>query len=376
MALALTQIKKTIKHIYFGLRYATSRLRSETLPSKEAAMATLHDYWPDPQNTVFCENNLHTPQWDLTIVVPIYNVQEYLAECMESVLHQNTHYTYHVIAVNDGSTDGSAEILAQFSDCNNLTVIHQENCGLSGARNAAIKDIYSKYLMFVDSDDVLTENAVEVLMDEAYGADADIVQGSYVSFQHETGKILGGEYFAPIRSADHNTPISGTAWGKVYKAKLWKQLRFPEDYWYEDTVITSIHAHLAHSISTLSDVVYRYRIRAGSITAISAAKKQAVDAFWMTQCVLSARAQLSLVCDDTYYTYLLRQAVLNYKRTAKQPLPVKKSIFVLTRVALIKQRPKHYAASHKRYAHLENAILHGTYHEYCYRCSVWQTRSS
>ena len=370
--MAIAQVKRKLKETYYGLRYSANMLLTEKLPSEEYAHEFLNQYQPDPGTSVFCENRIHDPRWDLTIVVPIYNVEQHLEECLESVLTQKTQFTYHVIAVNDGSTDNSAEILRRFSANERLTILNQKNKGLSGARNAAIRDIYSKYIMFVDSDDILMEEAVELLMKEAYASDADIVQGSFVSFQHGTGKLLSKTVFPRSRTAGDGSNIGGTAWAKVYKANLWEHTCFPEKYWYEDTVVTSIHAYLARRISTLDKMVYRYRIRTGSITAISAQKRKALDTFWITQGMLSARKQLALACDAEYYAYLLRQAVMNYKRTAKQPKQVQQSIFVLTRKMLREQRPHNYVPSEKQYAILENAILNGTYNEYRYRCSIWK----
>ena len=98
-----------------------------------------------------------------SIIVPVYNVEQFLETCIESILHQNF-IDYEIIAVNDGSTDGSKEILEDYlKKTERLKVIHQRNKGLGGARNTGIQTATGDYLLLLDSDDYLEMNALETL---------------------------------------------------------------------------------------------------------------------------------------------------------------------------------------------------------------------
>ena len=106
-------------------------------------------------------------------MVPVYNVEEYVSKCIRSILQQ-TFKNYELIVVNDGSTDDSLGKLQQFSD-NRLKIIDQKNKGLSGARNTGIKHAVGKYITFIDSDDWISNDYLEVMINCAKKYNADIV---------------------------------------------------------------------------------------------------------------------------------------------------------------------------------------------------------
>ena len=116
---------------------------------------------------------------DLQIVVPAYNVATYIDRCLNSVLGQDTEYSYQLVVVDDGSTDQTPSIVDQYDKYSNVTIIHQKNKGLSGARNRGLENLIGEYVMFLDSDDALVPGAVDQLMGAAYHDDADIVEGGF-----------------------------------------------------------------------------------------------------------------------------------------------------------------------------------------------------
>ena len=109
----------------------------------------------------------------VSIVVPVYNVENYVSKCIQSIFRQ-TFKNYELIVVNDGSTDNSLSKLQKFSD-NRLKIINQKNKGLSGARNTGIKRAIGKYITFIDSDDWISEDYLEVMVSYARKYNADIV---------------------------------------------------------------------------------------------------------------------------------------------------------------------------------------------------------
>ncbi|MBR3628081.1 MAG: glycosyltransferase family 2 protein [Elusimicrobia bacterium] len=111
----------------------------------------------------------------ISVIVPTYNVEKYLSQCLDSILNQ-TFKDFECICINDGSTDNSLSILQKYaSKDNRIKIINQENKGLSGARNAALKIVTGKYITFVDSDDFVSSDYLEKLINLAEKENSDIV---------------------------------------------------------------------------------------------------------------------------------------------------------------------------------------------------------
>ena len=128
----------------------------------------------------FCDDGLQDNKQaapGISIIVPVYNTEKFLARCLDSILGQ-TFRDFEIICVNDGSTDGSQQILDRYVECDKrIKVIWQENAGLSAARNTAMKISKGKWLGFVDSDDTIDPNFYERLLAAADKNNADIVMG-------------------------------------------------------------------------------------------------------------------------------------------------------------------------------------------------------
>ena len=143
-----------------------------------AAEQRLQALYPDKGQSSLCFNEEVVPhECDLQVIIPVYNAEQYIVRCVDSVLSQHTTYSFRVVVVDDGSDDGTPELLSAYADHPWVTVISQSNKGHSGARNAALARLIGRYVMFVDADDKLAQGAIESLMSQAYGCDADIVEG-------------------------------------------------------------------------------------------------------------------------------------------------------------------------------------------------------
>ena len=123
----------------------------------------LNSISPDNGESSLCDCNVikKSPKYDVQIIIPVYNVEKYLKECLDSVFNQKTQYKFCVVAINDGSPDNSRKILAEYEKYPNLKIIDQDNKGFSGARNSGLKEIDAEYIMFLDSDDILYDGAIE-----------------------------------------------------------------------------------------------------------------------------------------------------------------------------------------------------------------------
>lgn len=322
----------------------------------------LEEFRPDCGESCLCENYLNPDSaFDLQIVVPCYNVGEYVVECIDSILSQQTRFKFKIVIVNDGSTDCTAEKLSRYEGLDNVEILHQKNRGLSGARNTGMQNLDAKYVLFVDSDDVLCPGAVEALMSKAVSLDADIVDGGFERFCGEKSLSVN----VPPDS-DDNRWISGFAWGKVYKASLWQNVHFPERYWFEDTVIYHVVLPMARTVASVSDVVYRWRKNEKSITASYVKNYKSVDAFWVTNRMMDDREVLGLSVDQMYLTVFLSQVRGNFQRCARlYDEELNQSMFVATRELYLKHIAGSFVLENDK---LESALREDDYGLYKLCC--------
>ncbi|MBW8484626.1 bifunctional glycosyltransferase/CDP-glycerol:glycerophosphate glycerophosphotransferase [Actinomadura parmotrematis] len=213
----------------------------------------------------------------LSVVVPFYNVEEYLADCLESVQHQ-TLRDVEVLMVDDGSPDGSAEIARRFAAADDrFTLITQENQGLGPARNTGAAAATGTYLAFLDSDDVVPRYAYELMVGTLQETGSDLVAGA-VRRLTSAGPRRSPMHTEMFRVTDKRTHVSRrpdllgdrTAWNKVFRREFFREhgFAFPAGL-YEDAPVT-IPAHfLASAVDVLDDVVYYWREREGESQSIT-----------------------------------------------------------------------------------------------------------
>lgn len=216
---------------------------------------------------------------EVSIIVPVYNVERYLAMCLDSLINQ-TFKDIEILCVNDGSTDNSLSILMHYSRLDSrIKIINKENGGLSSARNTGMRVACGKYIMFVDSDDWISSVAVENLYNNAVKNDSDLVVFDFVCDDFKNSRKLimtienyGNKYEnAPFNvdsmKASTYKYIPVAAWSKFYKSDLIKgKIEFYEDMIFEDVPFWAyIYSH-ALRITYLPQPFYYYRKdREGSI---------------------------------------------------------------------------------------------------------------
>ena len=221
----------------------------------------------------------------LSIIVPVYNVADYLQKCLDSLLAQDLPQNeYEIIVVNDGSTDNSGVIAKQYADkYANITLINQENQGLSGARNTGIKHAKGEYIQFVDSDDYLEKNVLGGLIKQVEKDDLDVLRFKYqnVRIDNETKEY---EVFKPYKYSsflfdDYTSDVTegvtflnerfGTAcyaWAFILKRDILNNCIFKQGIYFEDTEWTPRMILKAERIASSDTIVYNYLMREGSIT--------------------------------------------------------------------------------------------------------------
>jgi len=207
---------------------------------------------------------------EVSIIVPVYNVEKYLAWCLDSITSQ-TFSDIEIICVNDGSTDRSADILAHYAKFDNrIVIITKPNGGLSSARNAGLEIVTGKYIMFVDSDDRLVPAAVENLYNKAERTNSDMVLFTYMTGNGvmPEKKILidvpQNECVNKSFNFDSMNPrwlkhLPQPAWSRFYRSDLIKnKISFPEGLIYEDVPFMIEVFCSAKRITLLPEALYFY----------------------------------------------------------------------------------------------------------------------
>jgi glycosyltransferase involved in cell wall biosynthesis len=209
----------------------------------------------------------------ISIIVPVYNVEDYVPKCFKSIIDQ-TYENLEIILVDDGSTDKSGDICDEYAKKDNrMIVIHQENQGLSMARNNALDIASGEYIGFVDGDDWIAPDMYSTLYENAtkYEADISMCNFYYVSqsghlspYSNENTpeKVLEGIY-----KISHNIRLSNNCvWNRLYKRRLFDDIRFPERKTFEDIFVMHRLVDNANKIVLSTQCKYYYLLRENGIT--------------------------------------------------------------------------------------------------------------
>ena len=214
----------------------------------------------------------------VTVIIPVYNVEDYLEKCLDSIINQ-TYINLDILAVNDGSTDGSPNILRQYaSKESRLRVITQANQGLSAARNAGLGTLKpeTEFISFVDSDDWLPHDAIQSMVTCLLERQADVVCGLYDTFLPDGTKdstssqdhfpndnVISREKMFDLL-LNHLKFKYFFAWGKLYRRDILDGFHYPVGKFFEDSICHRIYGKCKR-IAFLNEVVYHYLRRPGSI---------------------------------------------------------------------------------------------------------------
>ena len=244
----------------------------------------------------------------ITIIVPVYNVEHYLDKCLDSLINQ-TYKNLEIIVINDGSIDNSGIICQEYAQKDNRIVyIERENGGQSEARNMGLDRMTGSYVTFVDSDDWIELDYVEILYKKITEYQADIAVGNYYSFNETEGMyyfhIFGDSYHEKVydnvsifenlyESQEMKSFALISVWGKLYKADLVKHLRFDIGKLGEDGYLNQKIYLLAEKTIYLNKGLYAYRQREGSSSRIWTEK-------WMHALVDAMSERITLLANMGY----------------------------------------------------------------------------
>ena len=269
----------------------------------------------------------------ISIIVPVYNVENYIAECVDSILQQNLKNA-EIILVDDGSTDGSGKICDTYaSNYSFIKVIHQENKGLSGARNAGITNATGEYLMFLDSDDYINKNVnLQRIINYLHG---DVIQYKFVYYYEQSNKYiyLNDYIIEENENSDINAILynhlkrgylSSTATDKFIRREvvLQNHILFQEGIVSEDLEWVLRLFQKIKTFQLMNENIYVYRQqRKGAIT--SYVKKQNIDCIFQIIKYWYHYDYENEICKKTYlgflaYHYIIILSQLNRLNCTKE----------------------------------------------------------
>lgn len=206
----------------------------------------------------------------ISVVVPVYNVEKYLKECLDSIIHQ-TYKDLQIILIDDGSTDSSGSICDEYAIIDNrITVVHQVNQGAGAAKNTGLELINGDYFVLLDSDDYIELDMLEIMMNQMIYHRVDIVQclflheaisgslqANYVFQRKKMRKISPSEFLYEMLF-DWKYALF---WNKLFKRDMLKCIRFPQDRKIDDEFFTYKLIGNSASILCIDNCFYHYRMR-------------------------------------------------------------------------------------------------------------------
>ena len=216
----------------------------------------------------------------ISVIVPVYNVEEYLEKCVNSIINQ-TYKNLEIILVDDGATDNSGKMCDEFAKKDaRIKVIHKENGGLSDARNFGLDVATGEYIAFVDSDDFLKDDFYEYLIELKNKTNSDIVECNFIRAYEEELDIFNfpvikedaiittsnvGALKLLMSDDDEISTNSVVVWNKIYDKKLFDNIRFPKGKTHEDQFTTYRLLAKSKSFTTSNQFKYGYFQRKNSI---------------------------------------------------------------------------------------------------------------
>ncbi|KAB7671695.1 glycosyltransferase [Bacillus sp. B1-b2] len=209
----------------------------------------------------------------ISIIVPIYNVEDYLKRCLDSIIGQ-TYKSLEIILVNDGSTDSSGELCDIYKNKDTrIKVIHKNNGGISSTRNAGLEAASGKYIGFIDSDDWIDSDMYQSLHECLVNSNSDIsicgvkeVRNNSIIKSNQVEEIVTLSSQEAIKLLIEDKKVKSFTWNKLYRREVFKNIYFPEGKKYEDIYLMHTIFKNAATITLLNEEKYYYMRRDDSIT--------------------------------------------------------------------------------------------------------------
>lgn len=249
----------------------------------------------------------------ISVIVPIYNVESYLRQCVDSILEQ-TFCDYELILVDDGSPDGCPAICDEYARRDSrVRVLHKENGGVAAARNAGLDAALGEYIFFLDSDDWLHRATLERMLDICEKTNGDMVicnlecayPSDYVGWRRDPGtipsKVYTNKEIPSLLTATPDWPYV-VAWNKLYRHHIWDDLRYPAGCIHEDEAVIHRILERCKTVAVVEDRLYFYRQNVASSIMGQGIRIQSLDK-------LPALADRILCARDNHWEAVLETAI-------------------------------------------------------------------
>lgn len=297
-------LKKILKILRFKFWCIFPKNRKSVNFIDENLNNSLEQLRPDLTGSSFPKKivNINT-KYDLQIIIPAFNAEKYIKTCIDSLLKQKTHFTYQIVIVEDGSTDGTFDIISKF-DSENIKIIHQDNQGAASARNAGLNEINSNFIAFVDADDFVSEFFVEYIVATFKKTNADIIQFNFCSSENLLTKSK-----CKVNKIS-NKKLSGYMWNHAYKSEYFRNLVFPINNVFEDTINQLILFPQSKKVYCINNCLYYYRDNINGITHAVKRTNKMIDSFYITRKILLERKPFL----DRYVFFIKKQILFDAVR--------------------------------------------------------------
>ncbi len=328
----------------------------EKLEDPKTARESLKNLCPTELiSTDYTQPFENEPTLDLSIIIPVYNVQEFLPMCFASII-QDTKFSYEVILVDDGSTDDSAKICDDFAKQHeNVRVFHVGNHKVpSFARNFGIVKSRGKKLMFVDSDDKLLDDTLNEMI--AQSQNVPILQAKYVTACNN--KILSHSKNVDSKNLAKFSGEYGYPWGKIFDREIFSKIKFPLNFWFEDMINDLfIFPSFSEEIKLCDLCLYQYNINPQGITSTSKKSLKIIDTYFVLEELISHTDAMEIDFSSKHFKRLLFQASFQtYVRLRRFDEQIMKNVFVLLCDLVLKTQEK-YQITEKSLSRIDRLLV-------------------
>lgn len=340
-------------YLLFCIKFLVKKIaqkKTHAAMTFDEAHEIINGVYPHPVSKPVYDNQPMDDEIDLSIIIPVYNYADIIYANISSVLNQKTKYIFELIIVDDGSTDGAGEIIREFESDKRVRIIKQQNGGIAVARNTGLNHARGKYIMFADCDDIVHDDIVEVLMDEAYRGDYGMVMCAHNLVKEREGitldvipNVYPNKNLLNYKNDNEIMNLAGLPWCKVYKRELWDHVRYFPGYWHEDNIIQFLIFMQQPKYKYIPKIEYEYKWYEKNFSHVQGdtANTKSIDVYWILIDIIEKYNHMKFPINNAFYTLLLTHLSMYYYSCINQlEEELILALFELARELFFKYKPK------------------------------------